>query len=500
MQPRKFAFTLAIAFFSLLASGSSALAARPADTGNGGSDGVVTPDYGDLVILYRDPDGIPYLTTDSCQQPIAFPSDTCTVDTVDINGDACISDDTPPLVKLDPTTCAITVGCETCTQEVDFGRTNSARSPASVLEAQLEDVIVKLATADCVTLDPAGRMVASTITSDGIVSSTIDSPLQNLAIYKQLMLHGYLGAESAPLTLPGGVLDTMARGIGVASDKAGEVNVDMVVYLNAIMGLTDESVPTVLEKQCIDVKEEVMGVVQLVRKCFLDYGSYGYSRGLNFGGLPAPAYIPADAPMAGWFEYLDLWSVADETTPDLFFVNQGPIMAAAFLNLPGFGDGNIGGFAQSADDTRAVIEFMHSNPIPLGYETPVPVLCDISTDPNYDVSISSDSGLQVPVRMVAGTEGREFTLSVANAGPDAAIGMAEVTAVDANGNAIPTFPRTYDFALVAGTSQSWTEAFRVDYKTTVTWTATAYAEYDVNPGNNSVTEITTVTGGGGGRR
>jgi hypothetical protein len=68
-----------------------------------------------------------------------------------------------------------------------------------------------------------------------------------------------------------------------------------------------------------------------------------------------------------------------------------------------------------------------------------------------------------------------------------------VTAKDTNGTAIPTFPRSYTFSLVAGTSQSWTEGFGVDYKTTITWTATAYAEFDVNPDNNSVTEITKVT-------
>ena len=56
---------------------------------------------------------------------------------------------------------------------------------------------------------------------------------------------------------------------------------------------------------------------------------------------------------------------------------------------PGFGlDGNIGGFAQAADDTRAVIDFMHSNPLPLGYETPVPCDAIPGDDAIYDVSIS----------------------------------------------------------------------------------------------------------------
>ncbi|HET7788314.1 MAG TPA: hypothetical protein VFL36_20245 [Myxococcales bacterium] len=53
--------------------------------------------------------------------------------------------------------------------------------------------------------------------------------------------------------------------------------------------------------------------------------------------------------------------------------------------------------------------------------------------------------------------------------------------------------------LLPGTSQAVTEAFRVNYVTTVTWTATAAAQFDVNPGNDSVVETTSVQGGGGGR-
>ena len=38
------------------------------------------------------------------------------------------------------------------------------------------------------------------------------------------------------------------------------------------MGLTDESVQTYLPKICMNVREEVQGTVQQVRKCFLNYG------------------------------------------------------------------------------------------------------------------------------------------------------------------------------------------------------------------------------------
>lgn len=469
----------------------------PGPPGDNGGGGATTPDLGDLFVLLRDADGVPTLTEDNCQQPLAAPGVT-----LPASGDypGCIPDteEDSCTIPVDPETCAVVSGYETYTQEVEFGRDNVVRSPDSVFATQLEDAEVKLSTADCVTLDPAGRLVTSTVENDVVTTTDIDSPLQNLAIYKQLMLTGYLGVQSAPIDLPADTLDMAARAAGAASDKAGKVTKDMLIYINDILGLTDENVSTYLPKKCIEVKEEVMGVVKMVRKCFLDYGptggNYTYDRTGNFTGLPYPAYIPGDAPVEGWFEYL---AILDQNVPT-FTINQGPILDAVpeLSGDPSLTASNIAGFAVAADDTRGTIDFMHTWPVPGDFATPVP--CLASGDINYDVSISDISGLQVPVKMVAGTEGREFTLTVANAGPDAATGTVLLTATDSDGNAIPTFPRTFTFDLVPGTNQSWTEQFSVDYATTVTWTATATAEFDVNPGNNSVTETTVVRGGGGG--
>lgn len=482
MRTRKLLTRSVLALAGVLAFGVGGFAEEPG-AGGGGGGSMESPDYGDLFILYRDADGVPILTADSCQQPIGLPSDTCPL--VCTEGEPC-------LVPVDPATCGIQVGYETCTQEVEFGRTSAARAPDSMLAQQLEESVIRLSTADCVTRDAAGRMVTSTVVDGVVTSAEIDSPMMNLAIYKQLMLKGYLGEETDPIALPGDVLDIAAVGIGAASDKGGKVGVDMVVYLNQIMGLTDETVSTWLPKKCIDVKQEVMGVVQLVRKCFLDYGptggNFAYNRGPHFGALPAPAYIPAAAPQAGWFEYL---TVLDPATPT-FRIAQGPMLDVVpeLMANPGWGGSNIGGFAQAADDARAVIDYAHSWPVPGDY--PTPLTCGASGETHYDVSISPESGLQVPVRMVVNTT-REFTVTVANAGPDAASGTVVLTAVNPGGNPIYTFPRTYTFTnLAAGASQSWGGTFKVKYATTVTWTATASAEFDVNTGNNVVIGITKV--------
>jgi hypothetical protein len=454
----------------------------PGPPDNGGNE---PPDYGDLIILYRDADGVPILTNeiDLCQQPIAFPSESCDV----------VCEEDPCLIPVDPVTCAIMPGYEACTREADFGRVNEARSPAEVFETQLEEVVVTLATADCISLDPAGRLVTSRVEDSIVTTAAIDSPLQNLAIYRQMMLTGFLGSDPG-IELPDGALITAARAFGVAADKTGEVNVDMIAYINQIMGLTEAQ--TVLEKKCIDVREEVTGVVQEVEKCFLIYGAFAYNRDPNFSALPDPAYIPESDPADGWFEYLDLWA---EGEPDLFYIHQGPIMEAVFEYEPGFLDGNIGGFAQAADDTRAVIEFMHQNPVPEGYATAVP--CEGSAEIFYDLSISEQSGLQVPMQYVNGTD-REFTVTVANenVSRDAASGNVTVTVME-NDELIDSW--AFPFVdLGPGMSESWIQPFNIDlgHSGTITWTATAEAEYDVNPLNDSVTITTNVknTAGGGG--
>jgi hypothetical protein len=258
--------------------------------GTGGGTGGTSPDLGDLFVLYRDVNGVPILSADSCQQPLAAPGvalpagETFPGCTPGTSTESCV-------IPVDPATCAIVPGYETFTQEVDFGRTSVIRSPVSVLQGQLDDVIVNLATADCTTLDPAGRLVTSTVTNNVVSSGEIDSPLQNLAIYRQLMLTGYLGTSTAPLTLPAEAVITAARALGAASDKDAKISVDMVAYVNQILGLTDPTVTTFLPKQCITVREEVSGAVASVQKCFLNYGTFSYSRAGNFDGLPAPPSV-----------------------------------------------------------------------------------------------------------------------------------------------------------------------------------------------------------------
>jgi hypothetical protein len=188
----------------------------------------------------------------------------------------------------------------------------------------------------------------------------------------------------------------------------------------------------------------------------------------------------------------------------MFQILQGSVLTVVFADQPGFVAGGIGGFAQAADDTRAVINFMHDWPVPDAdvYGTPVP--CTPTPEEiTYDVSISDVSGLQVPKQIVDGSEGREFIVTVANAGPDPATGTVTVTAVAANSVPVEGSPWAFPFELAAGATQSFSQLFTVNVgeRTTIDWTAIAAAQFDVNTGNNTVTATssvrTTGTGGGG---
>ena len=481
--------------------------------GGGGGGDVGAPDYGDLLILYRDDNGVP-IPSNPVQVPdpetgMLVDGGQCWQPLADVNFSYDGWTDPAPgrvvfptsstavdggwLIPVDQYTCGVEGFFSSYTREVEFGRTNEARSPASVFEAQLEDVIIKLATADSTSLDPAGRMVASNCGVDEeTVTSTIDSPLQNLAVYRQLMMTGGIGAD-----LPEGAdwFITAARGLGVASDKGGAVDVDMVAYLNMLMGLDEAS--TFLPKHTETYREEVQGTIQEVEKSFLDYGAFAYIRGTNFGALPSPAYIPEAAPVPGEFEYL---AVVPGSDPPDFHIMQGPITTAVFGDAV-FDEGNIGGFAQAADDTRAVINFMHDWPIPDAdlYGTAVP--CVPSSDILYDLAISEQSGLQVPKNYVNGGE-REFFINVGNLGPDAANGTVTVVATGAEG---PLGDWSFDFEdLPAGQTASFTQIFTINtIGDAIDWSATVVADppgTDPNPANNTryATSKVRASGGGGG--
>ncbi|MDO7596897.1 MAG: hypothetical protein MUQ51_06715 [Pseudomonadota bacterium] len=185
---------------------------KPAGAGTKKGD-----DYGDLIVLLRNPlTGEPILEDGEflvCLDAAC----TSTIPTVDGEVPAGVT----PV-------------------EVDFGRSAVARSPSKVSDKSLTDALSKL-TADgaVISQDASGRIV---VTVDGL-SSTIDSPLENLALYIDLMT-GLASTSVTSLTETAlgsslATLQTAASLLAAVGDKTGDISIDYVVYENVIAGVVN---------------------------------------------------------------------------------------------------------------------------------------------------------------------------------------------------------------------------------------------------------------------
>jgi hypothetical protein len=248
--------------------------------------------YGDLYVILRDANGEPVLDTNGHVQLILSDGSV-----IQLTEDGEIPPEYVDMVV-----------------EVEFSRLSVVRSPDKVAEQALAEALSKLDSASNVTLDAAGRLVV-----DGV---TIDSPLENLAIYVYVMT-----TDEAITWAPTG-FDPSSL-LGAASDKTTNVSLDQLIYLNTISGIN-----------YVDV---VSGELQ-----YYDYSTYDYSREVAF----------ADAIVT----YLK-----DVNGDGNYVLVTEPVMEAVFQNTTWTdptADGGADDFAQAADDTRAVIEFIHSVPVP----------------------------------------------------------------------------------------------------------------------------------------
>lgn len=181
--------------------------------------------YGDLYVLIRDPlTGTAYTETIN---GVVYPKvQAYTADGTLLTG---------VWIPRDPATGDLLTqlpdGTKVFPSEVEFSRLSVARAPSKVLTHSLDEAISKLtATGAVLSLDVAGRLV---ITING-VSSTIDSPLENLALYQDYMADGVI----AGVTLPTGF--TPAALLAAAADKYKTVNLDTVMYLDAILKVSPD--------------------------------------------------------------------------------------------------------------------------------------------------------------------------------------------------------------------------------------------------------------------
>mgnify|MGYP003572185392 FL=1 len=288
--------------------------------GQGGRPSVDRGDlYGDLWIILRDDQGLPIFTEITTPEGDKI----YVVQPIDADGNPIPLDEEGKPVD------------ETLTQEADLGRLNMGRAPSKVLDQRLSEVIKNLESATALSLDPAGRLV---LTIDG-EEKTIDSPLENLALYITLMTAGSVDADltfspTADFSalfdgaLTADDVDFAASFLATANDKTSPMLVDEVAYINNILGLGT--------------------LTDLEDKTYVDFASLmtdTYNRESVYSGVTADVLV-LDPNTGTWVP----------TTVNIY--------DTVFNSVNYTGSGDIEAFTQAAEDSRLVIEYIHEFAVP----------------------------------------------------------------------------------------------------------------------------------------
>lgn len=119
--------------------------------------------------------------------------------------------------------------------EVELGRLNVGRAPGHVL-ARAEDEAASEYTAAMAQLyNLSAEDAAALLQANFREVARFDSPLQNLALYKDVMVFG----KSQLPGISNDQLDLAAIFLGSASDKTVPISEDTVIAINRILGLVD---------------------------------------------------------------------------------------------------------------------------------------------------------------------------------------------------------------------------------------------------------------------
>jgi hypothetical protein len=273
--------------------------------------------FGDMYVILRDENGIPILSEAGFVQPI------------DADGN---------LVPLDEEGHPLD---ESLTIEVELGRLNVGRSPSSVLVRSYDEVIDLINLATAVSLDPSGRLVLTVPGDDGeLIEKTIDAPLENLALFAEILNTGTLSGVTIDPALLGdlaylvdGELTTAdyaaaASFLAASSDKSGTLTIDEVIYLSAFVGLE--------------------GTITSEGESYVDYSDFTYDRTATYQDITTTVLVEGTD---------GVWTPTEVNVFETVFDSE------VYQSL----DGGIDGFVQAADDARAVIEFIHEYEVPAEY-------------------------------------------------------------------------------------------------------------------------------------
>ena len=439
-----FAFVVVI----LLSVAPSAMAEKPDDPGGGPQDPGGSSDYavlyGDLYVLERDGNGVPVTTpvsypdpespdliTVQCMQPIA---EDCTFLRLwgQMPGfDPELYDPCEIYHETDEYGNVIDSDLDLA-QEVSFGRQSVARTDATVIDSAYFEALKILNSATTyldpgdeslsvdlpVRLDPASRFelyipvvegAEECLALEDCTWKTIDSPLENLSLYRALMLDGCLmpvtvtrgftddsialsptaagylteaGMQNLICYLADGVpvpdahpdaLDMMMAAAfwGGSADKSSNVFLDEFINANTYLGIN-----SYIEDTSSKGKPKLTFT-------YFDFSPFSYSRANahpSGGGPGEPLPIPSEATLLTLsgsetdptFVITDAQALFGPTSPpsvDLEAVNIGVCREETMMG-PCLGEGvetecgPANYFAQAAEDSRKIIWFLHNWSIP----------------------------------------------------------------------------------------------------------------------------------------
>lgn len=126
--------------------------------------------------------------------------------------------------------------------EVELGRLNVSRAPSRVLDRAEDEALAtylaEMATLYSLSADDAANLLET----DFRGVSRYESPLQNLALYKDVMIFGRTELKDIdPTLVTVSQYDLAAIFLGSASDKTIPISEDTVIALNRILGLVELS-------------------------------------------------------------------------------------------------------------------------------------------------------------------------------------------------------------------------------------------------------------------
>lgn len=126
--------------------------------------------------------------------------------------------------------------------EVELGRLNVSRAPARVLNRAEAEALATYSEEMAAIYSLDAAQAAELLKTSFREISRYDSPVQNLALYKDVMTFGDTQLREIDTSLtPASQLDLAAIFLGSASDKTIPISENTVIALNRILGLNELS-------------------------------------------------------------------------------------------------------------------------------------------------------------------------------------------------------------------------------------------------------------------